>query len=70
MLVNKLTQGIATFLLSATIARTLGAYSLGQYLLAVSYYNIFVSLSSQGFKTLFTREIARKPESTSVYLGY
>ena len=68
MLVNKLTQGIATFLLSATIARTLGAYSLGQYLLAVSYYNIFVSLSSQGFKTLFTREIARKPESTSIYL--
>lgn len=68
MLVNKLTQGIATFLLSAAIARTLGAYSLGQYLLAVSYYNIFVNLSSQGFKTLFTREIARIPESTSVYL--
>jgi O-antigen/teichoic acid export membrane protein len=68
MLVNKLTQGIATFLLSAAIARTLGAYSLGQYLLAVSYYNIFVNISSQGFKTLFTREIARTPESTSVYL--
>jgi O-antigen/teichoic acid export membrane protein len=68
MLVNKLTQGIATFLLSAAIARTLGAYSLGQYLLAVSYYNIFVNLSSQGFKTLFTREIARAPASTSIYL--
>jgi O-antigen/teichoic acid export membrane protein len=68
MLVNKLTQGITTFLLSAAIARTLGAYSLGQYLLAASYYNIFVSLSSQGFKTLFTREIAREPEATSLYL--
>jgi O-antigen/teichoic acid export membrane protein len=68
MLVNKLTQGVATFLLSAAIARTLGAYSLGQYLLAASYYNIFVNLSSQGFKTLFTREIAREPASTPLYL--
>ncbi len=68
MLVNKLTQGVATFVLSAAIARTLGAYSLGQYLLAASYYNIFVNLSSQGFKTLFTREIARNPTATSVYL--
>jgi O-antigen/teichoic acid export membrane protein len=68
MLVNRLTQGITTFVLSAAIARTLGAYSLGQYLLAISYYNIFVSITSQGFKTLFTREIARAPQSTPIYL--
>jgi O-antigen/teichoic acid export membrane protein len=67
MLINKLTQGVATFVLSAFIARTLGADALGQYLLAYSYYNIFVNLSSQGFKTLFTREIAREPEATPVY---
>ena len=68
MLLNRLTQGIATFVLSAAIARTLGAYALGQYLLAISYYYIFVSITSQGFKTLFTREIARHPEATPVYL--
>ncbi len=68
MLLNRLTQGVTTFVLSAAIARTLGAYSLGQYLLAVSYYNIFVSITSQGFKTLFTREIARNPQATPVYL--
>jgi O-antigen/teichoic acid export membrane protein len=68
MLSNRLTQGVTTFILSAAIARTLGAYYLGQYLLAISYYNIFVNLSSQGFKTLFTREIARNPQSTPIYL--
>ncbi len=68
LLLNRLTQGIATFVLSAAIARTLGAYALGQYLLAISYYYIFVSITSQGFKTLFTREIARNPEATPVYL--
>ncbi len=68
MLVNRLTQGIVTFVLTAAIARTLGAYALGQYLLAISYYYIFVNLASQGFKTLFTRELARDPEITPVYL--
>jgi O-antigen/teichoic acid export membrane protein len=41
---------------------------LGQYLLAINYYYIFVNLASQGFKTLFTRELARNPEITPVYL--
>ncbi len=68
MLVNRLTQGIATFVLTAAIARTLGASVLGQYLLALSYYYIFVNLASQGFKTLFTRELARDPEVTPIYL--
>jgi O-antigen/teichoic acid export membrane protein len=68
MLVNRLTRGITTFVLSAAIARTLGAHALGQYLLAFSFYYVFVSLASQGFKTLFTREIARNPEATPVYL--
>jgi O-antigen/teichoic acid export membrane protein len=68
LLANRLTQGIATFVLTAAIARTLGAESLGQYLLAINYYYIFVNLASQGFKTLFTRELARNPEITPVYL--
>lgn len=68
LLINKLTQGISTFVLSAAIGRTLGAYSLGQYLLAISYYYIFVNIASQGFRTLFTRELAREPEKTPVYL--
>lgn len=68
LLANRLTQGVATFILTAAIARTLGAESLGQYLLAINYYYIFVNLASQGFKTLFTRELARNPEITPVYL--
>jgi O-antigen/teichoic acid export membrane protein len=68
MLVNRLTQGVATFILTATIARTLGAEVLGQYLLALNYYFIFVSLASQGFKTFFTRELSRNPEITPTYL--
>jgi O-antigen/teichoic acid export membrane protein len=68
MLVNRLTQGIATFVLTATIARTLGADALGQYLLAMNYYFIFVNFVSQGFKTLFTRELSLNPEIAPIYL--
>ena len=68
MIVNRLAQSITTFVLTAAIARTLGAEALGQYLLAYSYYFIFVGIASQGLKTLFTRELARDPEKTPVYL--
>ncbi len=68
MLVNKLVQGGTSFVLTASIARMLGAESLGQYLLALSYYYIFVNICSQGLKTLFTREVALKPEKTASYL--
>jgi O-antigen/teichoic acid export membrane protein len=68
LLANRLTQGIATFVITAAIARTLGAEVLGQYLLAINYYYIFVNLASQGFKTLFTRELTRDPSITPVYL--
>ncbi len=68
ILVTRLTQSIATFVLSASIARVLGPYELGQYLLAFSYYFIFMSLASQGFKVLFTRELSRNPEETPTYL--
>jgi O-antigen/teichoic acid export membrane protein len=68
MLINRLVQSIATFILSAAIAHLLGTQALGQYLLAYSYYFIFVTLSSQGLKTLFTRELACNPEDTPTYL--
>ncbi len=68
LLLNRLTQSVSTFVLVAAIARMLGAYELGQYLLAFSYYFIFMSLFSQGFKVLFTRELARDPAETPQYL--
>jgi O-antigen/teichoic acid export membrane protein len=68
MLVNKLVQGGTSFMLTASIARILGAQALGQYLLAISFYYIFVNISSQGLKTLFTREVALDPAKTSLYL--
>lgn len=68
LLLNRLTQSITTFVLVASIARILGSYELGQYMLAFSYYYVFMTLTSQGFKTLFTRELARNEEETPVYL--
>ncbi|MGV0101906.1 Polysaccharide biosynthesis protein [Nostoc sp. DSM 114167] len=68
MILNRLVQSVTAFVLTASIARTLGAEALGQYLLAYSYYFIFVGIASQGLKTLFTRELAREPQKTSVYL--
>jgi len=68
LLVNRLVQSITTFVLTAAIARTFGAYELGQYLLAFSYYYVFVCIASQGLKTLLTREMCRNPQETPVYL--
>ena len=68
LLLNRLAQSITTFILAASIARMLGAYELGQYMLAFSFYYVFMTLASQGFKTLFTRELARNPIETPSYL--
>ncbi|MEH1970256.1 MULTISPECIES: oligosaccharide flippase family protein [unclassified Nostoc] len=68
LLINRLVQSITTFVLVASIARTLGAYELGRYLLAFSYYYIFMVIASQGLKTLFTRELSRNPQEMPVYL--
>jgi O-antigen/teichoic acid export membrane protein len=59
---NQITQNVTSFLLSISIARILGPYELGQYTLAFTFYYIFMTMSSQGLKTLITREMARTPE--------
>jgi O-antigen/teichoic acid export membrane protein len=68
MLSNRLTQSVATFILTAAIAQILGAHQLGQFLLAISYYYIFVNIASQGLKSLFTRDLSRQPDQIPVYL--
>jgi O-antigen/teichoic acid export membrane protein len=68
LLANRLTQSLTTFVLVAAIARILGPYELGQYMLAFSYYYVFMTLASQGLKTLFTRELSLHPEETPIYL--
>lgn len=68
LLANRLTQSITSFVLFAFIARILGAYELGQYTLAFSYYFVFMTLAAAGLKTLFTRELSRNPDETSLYL--
>lgn len=68
LLVNRLVQSITSFVLVASIARTLGPYDLGRYLLAFSYYYIFMVIGSQGLKTLFTRELSRNPQEMPAYL--
>lgn len=68
LLVSRLTQAIATFVLTTVIARNLGADELGKYILGLSYYYIFVEGVGQPLKTSFTRELARKPEDKTIYL--
>jgi O-antigen/teichoic acid export membrane protein len=68
LLANRLTQSITAFVLVAAIARILGPYQLGQYMLAFSYYFVFMTLASQGLKTLFTRELSVNPGETPVFL--
>lgn len=68
LLANRLTQSITAFVLVAAIARILGPYELGQYMLAFSYYFVFMTITSQGLKTLFTRELAVNPSETPLYL--
>lgn len=65
---NRIVQSVTSFLVLALIARRLGPFALGQYTLAFSYYLVFMTLVSSGFKTLFTRELSQKSLEVSVYL--
>ena len=65
---NRIVQSLTSFLVLTLIARTLGPFALGQYTLAFSYYFVFMTLFSSGFKTLFTRELSRKNSEISAYL--
>ena len=68
MLSNRLTQSIATFILTAAIARLLGPEALGQYLLAFSYYFIFVGIASEGVRILLLRELSRNLDEIPAFL--
>jgi O-antigen/teichoic acid export membrane protein len=68
MAANSFTQSVSTFVLCAAIARLLGSKELGQYLLAFSYYFIFVTIASNGLKTLLVRKLALTPEDIPVHL--
>jgi O-antigen/teichoic acid export membrane protein len=68
LLANRLVQGVSTFVLTTFIARSLGADELGKYILAISYYYIFVTFFGLGLRTLFIRELSRDGVRTPVYL--
>jgi O-antigen/teichoic acid export membrane protein len=68
LMANQITQNATSLLLSMAIARTLGPYTLGQYTLAFTFYFIFMTISSQGLKSLLTRELARHPEKAETCL--
>ncbi len=69
VVLNRVAQAAGSFALSALIARTLGAYALGQYTLGLVYYYLFMTIASQGLKVLIARELSTKPEQTGLYLG-
>ena len=68
LLSNRLIQGISTFALTTVIARNLGAEQLGQYVLAIGYYSVFVTFFGLGIRTLFIRELAKEGEKAPIYL--
>ena len=68
LLSNRLIQGISTFALTTIIARNLGAEQLGQYVLAIGYYSVFVTFFGLGIRTLFIRELAKEGEKAPIYL--
>lgn len=65
---NRTIQAIATFALTTVIARNLGPDRLGQYILAIGFYSIFVNFFGLGLRTLCTRELSRSAEKTPTYL--
>lgn len=65
---NRIVQSVTSFIVLALIARSLGSFALGQYTLAFSYYFVFMTLVSSGFKTLFTRELSQRSSDKSDYL--
>ena len=66
--ISRGSQSFTSFAILAVIAQFRGAESVGQYVLAFNYYFIFMTITAQGFRTLFVREIASQPEQASKYL--
>lgn len=58
-----------TFLLYLLIARHLGAYEFGQMSLALTFFYAFRVTAVAGLKTLVTREVAKDPAKTDLYLA-
>lgn len=54
--------------ISILIARGLGAAALGAYSLALAWGLTFAQIADLGMNTLLTRDLARAPEKTAVYL--
>lgn len=58
-----------TFLVYLLIARHLGAYEFGQMSLALTFFYAFRVTAVAGLKTLVTREVAKDPAKTDLYLA-
>jgi O-antigen/teichoic acid export membrane protein len=57
-----------TFLLYLLVARHLGAYEFGQMSLALTFFYVFQVIAVSGLRTLITREVAKDPAKTDLYL--
>ena len=68
LLTNRLGQSLSALVIVTLVARMLGAHALGQYMLAFSFYFVVMTIVAQGFKTLFTREMAKDATRAGDYL--
>jgi len=61
VMAQRVTQAGSAFVLSAIIARTLGADELGVYMLAFTFYFVAATVASHGMRVHATRQLAREP---------
>ena len=60
---------ITNFIVLIAVGRYLGSRSLGQLVLAVSLFQLFLRFTGLGLRDLITREVARDRKVTAQYLG-
>jgi O-antigen/teichoic acid export membrane protein len=69
VLISRVAQSATSFVLTLSIARILGPFALGQYMLGYAVYLWFMTIASHGLKVLFTRELSSEPDRAGLFLG-
>ena len=68
LLSSKVVTWALAFVMTIMLPRYLGASSYGKLYFAISITNVFAIMVEFGLNSLVSREIAKKPESTTAYL--
>lgn len=67
LIANSITS-VAYYVVIILIARRLGAFDFGDYLFAITYAGLFVTLPNFGLDRIFIREVSRNEDALGQYL--